>query len=330
MSKITTAIIPVAGYGTRRLPVTKALEKCMLPVGNRPIVDYVVADCVAAGIREIWFVVGEDSRQIREYFGRNFQLEKYLRARKKLAELRQIQPPKNVDFHFVTQPPNGKYGTTIPVALALKDIAKNRRVKNLADFHETILVVMGDDFLYYHDKNMSGARPRGEIIAKHSDFARLLNSRKKVDEAAMLAVEISREKVMNYGVIDFCEDKNGEKVFREIVEKPSRENAPSNLINISKYIFPPKLLRLIARHAQTKIANGEYLITEPINQFVASGGVMKVVPARGEYLDGGNLAGWLRANEVVGRDLLKKDLVDFAKNFAKNDDENNSRKRMGK
>lgn len=282
--KITTAIIPVAGYGTRRLPITKAIEKCMLPIGNRPIVDYVVEDCVRAGVRDIWFVVGEDSRQIREYFGHNRHLEKYLRERGKTDMLAQIQPPQNVRFHFVEQPADGKYGTTIPVALALAEIGTR----------QPVAVIMGDDFLY---------NPTGE-----SDIARLLAAVENDGEAALLGVKVPRELTPNYGVITL--NKQGH--FSHIVERPAAPaDAPSDLINVSKYVLPPRVQELILQHFgdradfPTTSDSGEYYIIDPINAFVAAGGVVKVVANRGEYLDGGNLAGWLHANAVVGRDLLK-------------------------
>lgn len=77
--KCTKAIIPVAGWGTRRLPITKTIEKCMLPLGNRPVVDYAVQDCIAAGITDIYFVVGEQSTQIRDYYRSNVDLNDYLK-----------------------------------------------------------------------------------------------------------------------------------------------------------------------------------------------------------------------------------------------------------
>ena len=75
MNKITKAIIPVAGWGTRRLPITKTIEKCMLPVGNRPIIDYVVEDCIKAGITDIYFVVSEGSTQVKRFYSNNPKLE---------------------------------------------------------------------------------------------------------------------------------------------------------------------------------------------------------------------------------------------------------------
>src|SRR5689334_11009751 len=89
--KCTKAIIPVAGYGTRCLPITKAIEKCMLPVGNRPIIDYVVEDCLCAGIEEIIFVVGENFEQLKRYYGHNTLLEDYLKDRNKSTELGKVQ-----------------------------------------------------------------------------------------------------------------------------------------------------------------------------------------------------------------------------------------------
>ena len=80
---ITKAIIPVAGWGTRMLPITKSIEKCMLPIGNRPLIDYVVQDCLAAGVRELIFVVGEQSSQLESYYRSNILLNDYLRSKGK-------------------------------------------------------------------------------------------------------------------------------------------------------------------------------------------------------------------------------------------------------
>src|SRR3954447_9541764 len=98
--KITKAIIPVAGWGTRRLPITKAIEKCMLPIGNRPIVDYVVQDCLKAGINDIYFVVGEDSTQLEDYYRSNIQLNDYLKRNHKEDKLPLIAPLGEVKLHF--------------------------------------------------------------------------------------------------------------------------------------------------------------------------------------------------------------------------------------
>ena len=106
---ITKAIIPVAGRGTRWLPLTKSIEKCMLPVGNRPIIDYVVEDCLRAGITEFYFIVGEDSMQLRSYYRPNLDLEDYLKRNGRDDMLPLIDTP-DARFHFIIQPSYGKYG----------------------------------------------------------------------------------------------------------------------------------------------------------------------------------------------------------------------------
>ncbi|MGH7196283.1 MAG: sugar phosphate nucleotidyltransferase [Candidatus Saccharimonadales bacterium] len=115
---ISKAFIPMAGYGTRRLPVTKALEKCMLPIGNRPIVDYVVGDCLKAGVTDIIFVVGEQFNQLQTYYGRNMLLEEYLKDKGKTKELEEIiDLSEKATFHYVVQDQHQPYGTAVPVAL---------------------------------------------------------------------------------------------------------------------------------------------------------------------------------------------------------------------
>lgn len=96
----TKAIIAVAGYGTRRLPVSKAVEKCMLPLLNRPVLDYIVQDLVAAGVTNIFLVVSGDARQIREYYRRNVELEEYLEQNGKQQMVADILPPAGVRFHY--------------------------------------------------------------------------------------------------------------------------------------------------------------------------------------------------------------------------------------
>ena len=266
---ITKAIIPVAGWGTRRLPITKAIEKCMLPIGNRPLVDYVVQDCIAAGITDIYFVVSEESSQIQSYYGDNGTLNTYLIANNKEEMLPLVTPPRDVQFHYVTQSANGKYGTAIPVSMVLPELREG----------ESAVVLMGDDFIY----NADGS----------SEVARLLAATPE-NGNAMLGVNVPKEQVSRYGVLQL----NAQSEFERIVEKPSPEQAPSTLINVSKYVLNYDVIKAIAQYAEVPIS-GEYYITEPINQYVLRGGSVKVVEAHGTYLDGGSVEGWLHANNVV-------------------------------
>jgi UTP--glucose-1-phosphate uridylyltransferase len=265
---ITKAIIPVAGWGTRRLPITKTIEKCMLPIGNRPLVDYVVEDCLKAGITEIIFIVGEQSTQIRDYYADNLVLNEYLKRQGKEDKLPLVTPPSNVTMHFVVQPSEGKYGTAVPVALAADYI----------DEGEAAVVLMGDDFIYNRDGASEVARLVGEVSE---------------GGCALLAAQVAPEDTSKYGVIE--SDQQGNYV--RIVEKPAPEDAPSNLINISKYVLTKSVID--ACKDLPSSPRGEYELPDAVNSFVTNGGRVKVVPAQGDYLDGGSVESWLHANKVV-------------------------------
>lgn len=265
---ITKAIIPVAGWGTRRLPITKTIEKCMLPIGNRPLVDYVVQDCLAAGINELIFVVGEDSTQLEGYYRSNIKLNDYLQRNGKTDKLPLVAPLQGVKMHFITQPSYGKYGTAVPVALAADYI----------DAGESAVVLMGDDFIYNEDGS--------------SEVRRLIDATPE-GGCGLLAARIPQESVGKYGVIEQDADGN----YVRIIDQPKPEEAPSNLINISKYILTKDVIDLAA--GLDPAHNGEYQLPDAINHYVGKGGEVKVVPAVGEYLDGGSVEGWLHANNVV-------------------------------
>lgn len=267
---ISKALIPVGGWGTRRLPITKAIEKCMLPIGNRPIVDYVVQDCIAAGITDIYFVVSEGSSQLQAYYSENIPLKTYLKVNGKDALLPLVAPPENVTFTYIVQPSGGKYGTAVPVSLMAQYLEEG----------ESVAVLMGDDFLHSADGS--------------SEVERLLEATPQ-GECAMLGVEVAKEEVSRYGVLQYTEDK----AFVRIVEKPHPDDAPSNLINVSKYVLNSTALREIIEYVEAGGVAGEYYITDPINAYVKKGGMVRIVRARGQYLDGGTTEGWLRANQVV-------------------------------
>ena len=265
MTKCTKAIIAVAGYGTRRLPVTKTIEKCMLPFGNRPVVDYVVQDCVLAGITDIYFVIGEQSTQIRDYYRTNIDLKDYLMRNGKDHLLPLIEPPK-IKFHYVIQPSYGKRGTADAISRVVPRIPKG----------ESVVVLGGDDCIYRSDGQ--------------SEIARLIEA--AGDQSSILGVHVDSSRLSSYGVLESNQESN----FVQIVEKPKLEDAPSDMINISKYVFDYELLKLTEKYVNESQPEGEYYITEPINEYVQRGGQMKIVPAEGEYLDSGTLENWVKGN----------------------------------
>lgn len=272
---ITKAIIPVAGWGTRRLPITKVIEKSMLPVGNRPLVDYSVQELIRAGVKDIYMVISNvEPCQVKAFYQDNQALNDYLTERGKLDRLELAKTlPDDVQVHYVTQDPAGKYGTAVPIAMVVKEF----------EIDEPILVFMGDDFIW---------NPGGESASES-----LMKAVRSEDESVILGVEVPREQVEKYGVLSVADGK-----LTDVVEKPTVAEAPSNLINVSKYIMSPGLLQEIVKYVEENDfgpKDEEYLVTAPIDNYIAQGGVVRVAPTTGEYLDGGSVEGWVHANNVV-------------------------------
>jgi len=272
----TKAIIPVAGFGTRRLPITKAIEKCMIPVGNRPVVDYVVQDCIKAGITDIIFVVGEDFEQLKHYYGRNISLEEHLTGKGKQQQLDEIRGlSKGARFHYVIQDTYQPYGTSIPVHLARDFINEGER----------FVVVFGDQFIYRQD----GSSELASFMRRAAETAA---------DSAMLAVEVPMEETVNYGIVAY-QEKDGVRLYEKIVERPATPaDAPSNLNNASFFIFESNILPFISANAEQEM-EGEHYIIDAINDYVAAGSSIAVLDVEGEYLDCGNVQGWLHANNRV-------------------------------
>ncbi|GHU08657.1 UTP--glucose-1-phosphate uridylyltransferase [Alphaproteobacteria bacterium] len=278
MAQITKAIIPVAGWGTRRLPITKAIEKCMLPIGNRPIVDYIVEDCARAGITDIYFVINDTPHsQLKDYYGHNTQFEKYLTEKNSTEKLKLLDTaPANVNFHYSVQP-GGKYGTAVPLALAIKEFGLD----------EQVLWCNGDD-PFWNVPSGSAAKD-------------LIDSIQNADESAVMTVTKPREEMPKYGMIVVGDDG----LVTDLIEKPTYENAISNHANINRYVFSPKLLNMIIEYVDTfdvsQNERGEYEATDPIGDYIRASLPMRHLAATGEWLDSGNLEGWLYANEVVAK-----------------------------
>lgn len=270
MGTLTKAIIPVAGWGTRRLPITKAIEKCMLPVGNRPIVDYVVRDCIKAGITEIYFVINKGSTQLQQYYSDNERLNHYLEFNRQQDLLDLAKPPQNITFHYIEQDSNDKYGTAISVSLVFPHL-KNE---------ESVLLVQGDAFVYNQDGS--------------SEFARLIAGTPE-GGVSVMSSPVAPEEVNRYGIIDFDEETGA---FRGIVDYPQPGQAPSNQMNHANYVLNHQVMQRAYDYCQLDVS-GEYYLTMVVSQYVLDQGQVSVVQAAGEYLDCGNVHGWLHANQLI-------------------------------
>jgi UTP--glucose-1-phosphate uridylyltransferase len=271
MKQIIKAIIPVAGWGTRMLPITKVIEKCMLPIGTRPVIDFVVQDVIRAGIKDIYFVVGEQSSQLQDYYRSNILLNDYLKRAGKEDKLPLVAPLSGVTIHFIVQPSTGGYGTSIPVGLCSEFIGSD----------ESAVVMMGDQFFLRSDDGSNAA----DLIA--------LAHEKEVS-AALYGSEVPMSDTKKYGIIE----KDTEENFVRIVEKPDPKDAPSNLSNAGFYIFPKEIFEL-ARTLPANPARGEYEVTDAINAYAARSGKIAVAAVAGQYMECGSVEGWFQANRVV-------------------------------
>lgn len=272
MNKPTKAILPVAGYGTRRLPIAKAIDKCMLPLLNRPIIDYVVQDVVKAGVTDVYFVVSDDAIQLRDYYNRDVELERYLAANGKQQYIPLITPPQGVNFHYIEQDLTDKrYGSTVPLWLAGRYI----------DPQESFYYLAGDDTLWRADGESEAAKLWDQVCADNTD-------------GGLIGCQVPPADVSKYGV--FRLDQRG--CYVELVEKPQPEAAPSTLCNVSKYLFPGKIMEYVDQYMMQH-RDTEYYITDVVNDFVAAGNTLTVRGTDAAYLDCGSLEKWVAANNYL-------------------------------
>ena len=274
MKEITKAIIPVAGWGTRRLPITKIIEKSMLPVGNRPLVDYSVQELIEAGVKDIYVVISNvEPCQVKAFYKDNTALNQYLEERGKSDRLKLAKTlPDGVTIHYTVQDPSGAYGTAVPVAMVVEEY----------DIKEPVFCFMGDDFIW---------NPNGESSAES-----LKKAQKGDDESVILGIDHPYEALLNGGALTIENEK-----LTKITEKPAPEQV-TGLASVSKYILSPSLLKEIVEYVKNNNfgpEDQEYMITDPFASFIEKGGCIRVARTKGEYLDGGTVEGWLHANNVV-------------------------------
>lgn len=271
--KIDTALITACGFGTRWLPETKSIQKEMLPVLSRPVIDYNLQDCMKAGIKHFIIAVSPDHDQVQQYLQPPKSLEKHLKDHNKLeANKHYLHEFDDIKFTFININEDLPYGTYNTVLSAKKYLEKL----------DAFVVFVGDDFVYNQDGS--------------SEAAILINSMNDKVDVVLDAATKPTEELNRYGVL--AVDDNG--YLKTFVEKPKLGEEPSNLINISKYVFRSSIYDAIDQ-AYAKTSNYEYVLVEAI-QLLADRGRVKVVESQGEYLDGGTIPNWLLANLTMAWD----------------------------
>jgi len=203
MEKITKVVIPAAGWGTRFLPQTKATPKEMLPIVDKPAIQYVVEEAASSGIKNVIIVTGWQKRAIEDHFDRSLELERFLKEHHKTKELKQIQKiAKLANFIYIRQ--NGEnYGNAVPVLSAKSAVGD-----------EPFAVLWGDEF----------------IAAQPPRLAQMIEVYNKYGGAVISTVRLeTKEQISRYGIADIEPAEKGVFRIKKIVEKPSLEKAPSNL-----------------------------------------------------------------------------------------------------
>lgn len=273
MNKITKAVFPVAGMGSRFLPATKAQPKEMLPIVDKPLIQYAVEEAVAAGITEMVFVTGRNKRAIEDHFDKAYELETELEAANKTALLDLVRNviPKNVNCIYIRQ--------SAPLGLGHAVLCAKPIVGN-----EPFAVLLADDFM----DPAPGSKP---VLAQMTDiFNREGNS--------ILAVqEVPRAETRQYGIVSATTYKSNLEQVNGIVEKPQPEAAPSTLAVVGRYILTGRIFDYLETIG--KGAGGEIQLTDGIAALMRD---QKVLAYRyeGQRYDCGSKLGYLKAMVAMG------------------------------
>ena len=263
--KIRKAIIPAAGFGTRFLPATKAMPKEMLPIVDKPIIQYVVEEAVASGIEDIIIVTGWHKRSIEDHFDYPFELEKRLLEAGKEQQAEEVRKiAEMANFIYIRQ--KGTYGNGTPVLNA-------RRV--IGD--EPFAVLWGDEFIYSNPPRLK------QMIAVYEKFG----------TPNVSAVRVPKESVSKYGIGDVTNVEDGVYKINRIVEKPSIAEAPSDLATHGAYILTPRIFDILANLTPGK--GGEIWLPEAVSLLAAEQDVHAVEIKDGKYYDTGNKLEYLKA-----------------------------------
>ncbi|MDB9992055.1 UTP--glucose-1-phosphate uridylyltransferase GalU [Amylibacter sp.] len=263
MKPIKKAIFPVAGFGTRFLPATKAMPKELLPVVDKPLIQYAVEEAIAAGIDTLIFVTGRNKRAIEDHFDNNLELEAALRAKNKNDQAKMVRNilPKGVECIFMRQPEQLGLGHAV--------LCAERAIGG-----EDFAVLLADDYITYNGMGIT------------SD---LLRAYEKSGKSQLCVMEVDEHEISKYGVVKTTEIPGS---VAGLIEKPSLINAPSNLASIGRYVLTADIFNILRN--LTPGTDGEIQLADAIHCQAKLGNVSSI-PLNGERFDCGSVKGYLDA-----------------------------------
>ena len=274
--RIRKAVIPAAGYGTRFLPVTKAIPKEMIPIVDKPVIQYIVEEALQSGIEEILIITGHGKRAIEDHFDTNIDLELQLRQQGKDQLLHLVQDISSINIHYIRQKHMRGLGDAIRCAESFID-------------NEPFPVLLGDDVVY---------NPEQPALKQMMDaFSRL--------GATMLGCqEVPQELVSRYGIVQ-GQPTDDDRVVKliDMVEKPAVDEAPSRLAALGRYILTPDIFEILRRVQPGK--GGEIQLTDAL-RLMADREAVYAYTFSGRSYDTGNKLGFLKA--TVEYALRREDL----------------------
>ena len=273
------AVIPAAGFGTRFLPATKAQPKEMLPLVDKPAIQYVVEEAVSSGIKDIIIITGRGKRAIEDHFDKSFELEYILRRDKKEKELKEVQKISNLaNIHYIRQKEQIGLGDAI--------LCAKRFVGN-----EPFAVMLGDDVTFNNVPCLK----------------QIINVFNKYNKSVAAVEEIPKEKLYRYGVIKGKKVENSVYLIEDVVEKPPLGKEPSNLAILGRYVFTPEIFECI-EEVEAKV-KGEILLADALNLLRRKQEIYAYV-FKGKRYDIGDKCGWIKATVELSlqRDDLKDEL----------------------
>ena len=292
MKKITKAIIPVAGLGTRMLPATKAIPKELLPIIDKPLIQYVVEEAIQGGIKEIILVTRSGKEAIENHFDKNYELEHRLESSGKKKILRSITKliPNDIAISSVRQESANGLGHAI---LCAKHILKE----------EDFAVLLPDEILLSKDEK--------------NDFSKMMNFYNASKQGQLLVEKVKKEKLPNYGIVDLNKKQlniNTPKKIKKLIEKPSPKSAPSNYRVVGRYILPFEIIQFLSKTPPDK--NGEIQLTDALDELVSKGKKsVDAVLTNSNIFDCGSKKGFLGANIALA--FKDKELRRYLKEIIK-------------
>ncbi len=287
---VRKAVIPVAGFGTRFLPATKNQPKELLPIVDKPTIHYIVEAAVASGITDIVIVTSYNKRPVEDYFDHSYELEDWLKKNNKTSQLEIVRNiPKMANFIYIRQ--KGPMGNGTPV-LNAKNIIGN----------EPFAVFWGDEF--YHCK-------------KEPWIKQLVKTYDKYQHPVMAVMPTDDEGTKRFGIIDGQKVDNNTFLINKIAEKPGPKKAPSRIAAVGGYILTPDIFPILEK---TKPSHGgEIYLVDAIKELNKKRPVYGAV-INGEYFDGNNTLGWLKANTAMALEHpeIKDDYLAYIRQILNN------------